>query len=152
MDTTTTFDLGKLQSIEFRARTSRPALRDEDGKLAGFADPRLPEDLGADDFAGFLVYTDRASYLAWVADWKITYAELSTQIRSDKAACREMQRAGDINASRLQVKLNDERISARMLLALRRVAKADSWTRATAARAASAATSSVAIADAMAAV
>ena len=135
---TSPFDLRALNTLAWRARTSRPALRDADGKLAGFADPRLPEDLTSEDFASFLAYTDRASYLAWVAEWKAVYADLSKQIRADKTECRQMQRCGNERASSMQVRLVDEGISARMLLALRHVAKVDSWSRATAARAAAA--------------
>lgn len=129
-----TFDLKALRSLAFRARTSRHALRDESGALTGFADPRMPEDLTADDFASFLTYDDRASYLAWVAEWKATYAQLSEQIRTAETERREMQRAGDPKASAKQYECHTLSVSARMLLALRRVAKADSWARATAAR------------------
>lgn len=130
------FDLRALRNIAWHARSDRPAIRDESGKLIGLADPRLPEDLTIADLSTHLTYTDRDSYLAWVIAWKSAYAALSAQIRADKAKCRAQQRAGDSNASRLQVSLHDDASSARMLLALRRVAKTDSWSRALAARAA----------------
>jgi hypothetical protein len=78
----------------------------------------------ADKIAACFPYTDRASYLGFVAEWKAIYAALSADIRAQKR-----DRADHSRNSRL----------AFGLLALRTAAKADSWAKRQALRAAEAA-------------
>ena len=71
-------------------------------------------------------YTDRESYLAWVAEWKATYAALSSAQREHKAAIRAA--AGDLaTQASEQAAHADGRKQARALLAIRAAAKLDSW-------------------------
>lgn len=86
-------------------------------------------------FNPFFEYTDRATYLAWVAGCKAQYGELAAAIRREKAARPDLQRAGlyDRAAARPLV---EARVAARAMLALRRAAKRDSWAKRNAARAA----------------
>ena len=76
----------------------------------------------------FFTYTDRESYLAWVADWKAEYAALSARIRAEKRERRQLQRAGAYDSAAARPLVCDRRL-ARAMLALRRAAKRDSWAR-----------------------
>jgi hypothetical protein len=96
---------------------------------------KATEHLEADDpkLVPFLAYTDRESYLAWVAAWKAEYKSLSATIRTEK---REWRAAGSNIPWQLQFSLPNHKRLARTLLALRHAGKADSWARAQAAKAA----------------
>ena len=89
--------------------------------------------LTADDPAlrPFLTYTDRDSYLAWVASWKAQYRALSATIRAEK---REWRAAGSNIPRPLQISRRDHTRIARTALALRAAGKIDSWARAQAAK------------------
>jgi hypothetical protein len=80
------------------------------------------------ELGSFFTYDDRGSYLAWVREWKTEYATLSARIRAQKRERCELQRAGayDVLAAR---PLREDRRLARGMLALRRAAKRDSWTK-----------------------
>lgn len=77
-------------------------------------------------FDPFLSYTDRATYLAWVTAWKQDYADLTAEIRAMKQQRPELQRAGAYDKAAVAPYLRAKRF-AFALLALRRVAKRDSW-------------------------
>lgn len=85
------------------------------------------EELDSEDYAPFLPFTDRDSYLEWVADWKETYKALSESIRGSKETAKNMARAGDPKAGFAQANAVIKGRQARALLALRRVAKGQSW-------------------------
>lgn len=85
--------------------------------------------------APFLTYADRDSYLAFVAEWKSVYRNLSAEIRIQK---RDWRAAGSDIPYPLQRARNDSRRLARTLLALRAAAKVDSWGKHQAQRAVSA--------------
>ena len=84
-------------------------------------------------------YTDRESYLAWVADWKAVYRALSEAQRGHKAAIRAA--GGDVaTQASEQAARADGAKQARALLAIRAAAKLDSWAKRSAAKEAAAAT------------
>lgn len=85
------------------------------------------EELDSEDFASFLTFTDRDSYLEWVADWKETYKALSESIRGSREAAKNMARAGDPKAAYAQSSAALKGQQARAMLALRRIAKGRSW-------------------------
>jgi len=92
----------------------------------------LPE-LTDPAYAEHFTYTDRESYLAWVADWKAAYAALSDAQRGHKAAIRAA--AGDAATQATEQATHaDGRKQARALLAIRAAAKLDSWAKRNAAK------------------
>src|SRR5436190_14113907 len=101
--------------------------------------PWNPDDLPAWEanadhaFDPFFAYTDRESYLAWVAGWNDDYRQLTTEIRRLKRERPALQRAGAYD-SVAAGPLVDARQAARALLALRRASKRDSWAKRSAAK------------------
>jgi hypothetical protein len=84
-----------------------------------------------DKLAPYLTYTDRESYLAFVADWKSTYANLSATIRAGKAQWRAA--GSDIPYPLVRDHVANRHL-ARTLLALRAAGKVDSRAKREAAR------------------
>ena len=84
------------------------------------------------ELARYLAYTDRQSYLDWVAAWKAAYRDLSERLRAEKRAFRESQRSGVPDP--IAAGLFPDRRLARALLAIRAAGKRDSWAKAQAAR------------------
>jgi hypothetical protein len=91
--------------------------RHEGGQLI----PRSIEDPA---YAAHFAYTDRESYLAWVAAWKEAYRALSLAQRERKAARRA---AGSSVPAQIWWDLYDGAHQAWAMLALRAAAKRDSW-------------------------
>lgn len=110
-----------------------PTTTIQTGALLAITPYKVAERLTADDpkLVPFLTYTDRDSYLAWVAAWKEEYRLTSGAIRIEK---RQWRAAGSDIPWPLQVSLRDHRRAARSLLALRAAGKRDSSARARAAR------------------
>jgi hypothetical protein len=79
-------------------------------------------------FDPFFTYTDRESYLAWTAEWKRSYADLTADIRDLKRARQALQRSGSYDRAAAAPLMRGKKL-ARALLALRRAAKRDSWAR-----------------------
>jgi hypothetical protein len=79
--------------------------------------------LAADDpiLQEFLVFDDRESYLAWRAEWKQQYAELSQSIRGLR---KEWRAEGSNHNFQLHNNLLRSRALARSMLALRHASKA----------------------------
>ncbi len=96
----------------------RIATRDSEGI-------HLP-DTGDAAWKPFLTYTDRTSYLKWVADWKSVYRELSVAQRLRKTVIRE---AGSSASAEQWRALIGGKLHARGMLALRAAAKLDSASR-----------------------
>lgn len=76
----------------------------------------------ADDpvYQPFLTFEDREGYVAWRAEWRKLYAELSVAIREARKTWRA---EGSEHDSRLSSALFTNRARARALLALRRASK-----------------------------
>jgi hypothetical protein len=79
----------------------------------------------------FFAYTDRESYLVWVAAWKANYRELSLRQRAIKA---ELRAAGSDLPWGPSREVIENRHYAQLLLGLRAAAKIDSWAKRQAAR------------------
>lgn len=68
-------------------------------------------------------FTNRETYLAYVANWKADYHANSESIRTLKRDIKKLQRAGDSEANRLQAAREYLRRIQRMALAERAEAK-----------------------------
>jgi len=80
----------------------------------------------------FFAYTERESYLAWVAAWKANYRELTLRQRAIKA---ELRAAGSDLPWGPSREVIENRHYAQLLLGLRAAAKIDSWAKRQAAHA-----------------
>ena len=93
-------------------------------RVIGFQDRRGDE--FAESYFNF-PFTDKESYLKWVAEWKVNYRKLSDEIRERKAACKQLQVAYDPAASTTQSQLTFLGLEARGYLVARKFAKQHSW-------------------------
>jgi hypothetical protein len=84
-------------------------------------------------FDPFFTYVDRETCLAWAAEWKADYVELSAEIRRLKRERPALQRAGAYDSAAV-APLVEARKSARAMLALRRGSKRHSWAKRSAAK------------------
>ena len=85
------------------------------------------EDIPAEDLAEFFDFTDRESYLKWVAQWKESYKALADVIREQKNLTRNLQRSEDESASANQSLVDMLGFQARVMIHVRRTAKKVSW-------------------------
>ena len=69
-----------------------------------------------------LPFTDRASYIAWVKEWKANYKSLSEMIRQTKRDIRDTQKAGN-HACSMQASREYMRKRARDMLTERQESK-----------------------------
>lgn len=68
-----------------------------------------------------LIFNDRETYLAWVADWKASYKALAEEIRETK---RQRSAEKDVwKHADLQAKRHNLRVTARRMMALRMESK-----------------------------
>jgi hypothetical protein len=84
-----------------------------------------------------LRFTDRESYLAWVAAWKAAYRRVADEIRAQRRIMRDPA-AGDLDRGAAMSRRHSGRIAAFNLLVLRHAGKAESRRRRDACRAAAA--------------
>ena len=78
---------------------------------------RVPSEAALDKF---LTFTDRDGYLAWRADWRAEYKEISANIREMRAVWRA---EGSHHEFPLHSQLYEKRARARSMLTLRRASK-----------------------------
>ena len=78
-------------------------------------------------FGEHLAFTDKVSYLKWVADWKYSYLLLSTEIRDAKRFAVQYQREGRPEGDTYQSLRDVLGPKARTMIALRHAAKKISW-------------------------
>jgi hypothetical protein len=70
-----------------------------------------------------LSFTNRESFLAWRAEWREEYAELSANLRRSKMSCKEAFRANKLDAAaRLQNNIRTLKSEAREMMELRKEA------------------------------
>jgi hypothetical protein len=78
------------------------------------------------DLEPLLTFSDKASYFAWVAEWKEAYDVISETIRMRKVQRKPRYRVGDTTENDVRRALNAKRAVARALLCIRKASKVKS--------------------------
>lgn len=68
-------------------------------------------------------FTNRETYIAWRAKWRVSYKAISAEIREGKQALRDAYRSSDPKAPNLQRELNFNRSLANRMMETRKEAK-----------------------------